>query len=109
MHRITLIRYLKRNTSEDSKNCVCGPVSTVPLSLSLRLSQDYGFLLQYKGIHEILHCNLEQKYLNKFSCFNPSYAKVFVLTHTLYPGGLAQDPLLSHQSESVGIKNLAGY
>ena len=78
------------------ENCVCGPVSTVPSSLNLILCscQDYGFLQQYyKGIHEILYCYLEQQYLimNKFSCLNPSYTKVFV-THTLYIGGLAGTP-----------------
>ena len=74
------------------KRC-CGPVSTVPSSLNLTLCscQDYGFLQQYIGIHEILYCYLEQSYLNKCSCLNPSYIKVFV-THTLYQGGLAQNP-----------------
>ena len=77
---------------------VRGPVSTFPSSLNLILCscQDNGFLQQYRGIHEILYCYLEQLYMNKFSCLNPSYTKVFV-THTLYQGGLTQDPLLSHQ------------
>ena len=36
-------------------DCVCGPVSTVPSSLKVILCscQDYGFLQQYKEIHEI--------------------------------------------------------
>ena len=72
-------------------NCVCGPVSTVPSSLNFILCScpDYGFPQLYKEIHEILCCYLEQQYLNKFSCLNPSYTKVFV-THTLYKGGLAR-------------------